>query len=289
MSSPSLLIIGCGDIGLSLADELKNDGARIIGVRRDPAALPASIVPLAADVTDRESLKVLNEPTDSVVITLTPGEFSDERYRRIFIEGLSHVLDRINEWPNRPHVYFVSSTSVYHQHDGEIVDEKSTTMPRSFSGRRLLEAEALLAASGLPYTVVRFGGIYGPGRYRLIEQVLAGDGCAAQPPLYTNRIHRDDCAGFLVHLLRRQWQGESLETLYLGVDNAAATLFDVKQWLAGQLGCTLAQAAGEHRRNSKRCVNYRMRTSGYTLRYPTFREGYEHVLEGWRIETQSAK
>ena len=280
MKARSLLIAGFGDIGAGLVDQL-NDSVDIYGLRRQVQRLPATVRPVAADVTDASSLAAI-KPVDSVVVTLTPGGFSDDNYRRVYVEGLRHLIAQIQQWPSAPLVVFVSSTSVYGQGAGEAVDENSPAEPTGFSGRRLREAEIQLAASGLPYIIVRFGGIYGPGRYRLIEQVRAGEGCPKKPPLYTNRIHRDDCVGFIAHLLQQYWAGELIESLYLAVDNESATLFEVKQWLASQLGCTLSVLVEAPRRNSKRCINTRLRASGYTLKYPTFRDGYAAVLNEWR-------
>jgi uncharacterized protein YbjT (DUF2867 family) len=73
---------------------------------------------------------------------------------------------------------------------------------RSFSGRCIRAGEQLLWDSGWPAVVVRFGGIYGPGRTRLIDSVRDGSATRpAGPPIFTNRIHRDDCARVLEHLL----------------------------------------------------------------------------------------
>jgi nucleoside-diphosphate-sugar epimerase len=143
-----------------------------------------------------------------------------------------------------------------------------------------LEAEQLLAASDIPYTVIRFAGIYGPGRRRLIEQVLAKQGCPKEPPLYTNRIHRDDCVGFLAHLISLDRQGVKLARLYLGVDSEPVSMWQVKQWLAEQLAIDPAAmtAAEQTRRGSKRCSNHRMLTSGYHLLYPSYRQGYGALL-----------
>lgn len=269
-----LLIVGCGDLGIHLAALLHKQGVEVWGLRREPSKLPAFIHRLAADVTSLNSLACLRDlHFDSAVISLTPGEFSDKRYRQIFVEGLANVLQVLNA----DQLIFVSSSSVYHQSDQQWVDEDSPTAPSSFSGKRLLEAEALLDGYASPSTVVRFAGIYGPGRRRLIEQVINGEG---SPAIYSNRIHRDDCVGFLAHLVLKQWAGVTLPACYLAVDSEPVLLSEVKIWLAGELGIdpTTLQAQSATRRGSKRCSNRRMLASGYQLRYPSFREGYQTVL-----------
>lgn len=275
------LIVGCGDIGIALAQLLLSEGCDVWGLRRDVSQLPDSIHTVSADVTDPASLGVLrNEAFDYVLVTLTPGDFTDEAYARVYVEGLGNLLAVLDRQSLRRLLY-VSSTSVYHQADGSWVDELSPAAAQSFSGRRLLEAEALLAASELPSTVIRFAGIYGPGRNRLIEQVRQGQGCPEQPVLFTNRIHRDDCVGFLAHLLRLQWQGQDLQSCYIGVDSEPVAMWELKQWLARQLGLDptelVAEAIG--RRSSKRCSNQRMLDSGYRLLYPGYRQGYGALLQ----------
>jgi nucleoside-diphosphate-sugar epimerase len=274
------LIVGCGDIGVALAKILLAEGCEVWGLRRDCTDLPDCIHGIAADVSRIDTLEPLRSLSfDFVLVTLTPGAFNDSAYQQVYVKGLRNLLAVLN--PEKlQRLFYVSSTSVYHQCDGDWVDEDSLVRPSSFSGRRLLEAEALLTSSGLATTVIRFAGIYGPGRNRLIEQVSNGQGCPESPPLYTNRIHRDDCVGFLAHLLRLQWQGQALQTCYIGVDNEPVTMWELKQWLAQQLGIATGQLLQESptRRNSKRCRNRRMLASGYRLLYQGYRQGYGALL-----------
>jgi nucleoside-diphosphate-sugar epimerase len=175
----------------------------------------------------------------------------------------------------RPRFLFVSSTSVYGQDKGEWVDEESTTNPNRFSGRLMLQGEGLVRDYSGESSAIRFGGIYGPGRHRLIELVRAGQSCQSDPLLYTNRIHRDDCVGALVHLLYL----DSLASIYVGVDSYPAPQCEIMGWLAQKLK---APAPNEIAGSSmgKQCRNRRLLETGYRLLYPTFREGYEAVLGG---------
>lgn len=285
MAKGQVLLVGCGDIGIPLGLQLKQQGFDVWGLRRNPEGLPAVISALAADVCEPASLAVLADHRfDYIVVTLTPADFSDEGYRRIFVEGLGNVMaavasDCVKRW------FFVSSTSVYHQGEGQWVDEDSDTSPDTFSGQRLLEAEALLAATTsssatTAATVVRFAGIYGPGRRRLISQVQNLQGCVQTPELMTNRIHRDDCVGFLEHLLLMDYRGQTPQSLYIGVDNEPVSMWTLKRWLAQQLDLDpdSLQPTAITRRNSKRCRNQQLHNSGYTLRYPSYREGYSELL-----------
>ena len=123
--------------------------------------------------------------------------------------------------------------------------------------------------------VVRFAGIYGPGRTRLIDRVRAGKPCAAEH--YTNRIHRDDCAGVLRHLMLL----EHPAPLYLGADHEPATQCEVTEWSAERLGLPPPVRTGtSSRRSGKRCRNARLVSSGYAFEHPSFREGYRAMLAG---------
>ena len=120
--------------------------------------------------------------------------------------------------------------------------------------------------------MVRFAGIYGPGRTRLIERVRAGDPCSAA---YANRIHRDDCAGVLRHLLRL----ERPLPLYLAADGEPATQCAVMTWMAERLGLPAPPSADAGDGNlGKRCRNARLAASGYEFEYPSFREGYGAII-----------
>jgi nucleoside-diphosphate-sugar epimerase len=277
----SVLIVGCGDVGLELARLLLARGWDVSGLRRHIDAVNAPIEWIQADITRAESLAVLRERNfDYVVVATSAGEFSQQRYQQVYVEGLQNVLAALLKSPKR--LILVSSTSVYHQQQGEWVDELSATQAAGFAGQAQLDAEALLLASHINSTVVRFAGIYGPGRNRLIQQVIAGEGCSLDPPLYSNRIHRDDAAGLIAYLLDQDCRGVKLESCYLGVDSCPAPLAEVKQWIAGQLGFTkdhLSCSQQNSRRTSKRCSNQRIRDLGYQLIYPDYRSGYLPLLE----------
>lgn len=277
-----VLIVGCGYVGITLGLELMREGHDVWGLRRREAALPRGIVPVVADVGLASSLAHLPVDLDCVFYMVSPGGSDDALYRAAYVEGLSNVLDALKRRPPR-RFFFVSSTAVYGQEDGEWVDEDSPTVPRHFSGRRLLEAEATLRRSGIRGTSVRFGGIYGPRRTRLIERVRAGRAVTLKSPeQWTNRIHRDDCAAVLMHLMKLSDPGEC----YLGVDCEPATEYAVLLWLAGVLGAPVPRRVSRRhpelrlRPGNKRCSNERLIATGYEFRFPTYREGYRAVLEG---------
>jgi len=276
-----VVIAGCGDVGIALAQQLLARGWQVYGVRRDPAQLPEGITPIAADLTQAAKPADWPAKVDYLVYCPAAGKRDAELYQKLYVEGLEHVLDWINTSGKRlSYLLQVSSTGVYAQADGGWVTENSRAEADSPTAVQLLAAEDVALRSGVPASVVRLGGIYGPGRNRLIEQVRGGLHVPEEPPQYTNRIHRDDAAGLLAHLLALADQRELLAPCYLGVDDDPATLFDVTSWLAEQLGTSLQQDGPRSTRSgSKRCSNELARESGWQPAYPSFREGYAELLK----------
>jgi nucleoside-diphosphate-sugar epimerase len=279
-----VFIAGCGYVGEVLGRELAEDSHDVWGLRRHPVPQPGAIRRITADLSVAKDLADLPPDLDFVFYMASAGGSDDARYRTAYVEGLSNLLAALASQGQRPaRVFFVSSTAVYAQQDGGWVDETSPTEPTHFSGRRLLEAEAILFAGPFPGTVMRFGGIYGPRRTQLLASVRAGSAVWCRSPrLWTNRIHRDDCAGALKHLMLHH----GAEKIYIGVDCEPAEQSTVQRWLAGVLGAPPPRGVGAGdpalrlARSNKRCRNDRLLASGYTFRYPTFREGYRAVIEG---------
>jgi nucleoside-diphosphate-sugar epimerase/uncharacterized iron-regulated protein len=293
-SRERVLIAGCGYVGTALGLALAAAGHEVFALRRRPEGVPAPLRPVAADLSRPESLRALPSGIDLVFYTAAAGGGGDDAYRIAYVDGVRHLLDALSARPPRRFL-FTSSTSVYAQSEGEWVDEESPTTPTHFSGQRLLEGEQLLAASGFDGVVVRLGGIYGPGRTRLIESVRSGRVRIRRGgSLFTNRIHRDDCAGALAHLSSLEKQ----EPIYLGVDHEPAEEAVVLRWLADRVGVPSPQdeidaekdegasAGADTRRprSNKRCRNARLLASGYRFRFPTFREGYDAVLRSMGIQ-----
>lgn len=290
----TVLIIGCGDIGTTLGRELLSEGHRVIGVRRQADALQGSgIEPLALDLNALEGADAQALPqADYVIYTVSADRFEESAYQAAYPDGLKRVLSVLEQHPTPPkRIFFVSSTSVYGQQEGEVVNEESPTESTSFSGKLMCEAEQALLNHPLPGTVVRFSGIYGPGRDRLIHQAAEGRIAPVTPMIYSNRIHRDDCTGILAHLIRCQEQGQSISNLYLGSDCEPVTMHNVMAWLATQLNVASTENMQSplRRRASKRCDNRRIRETGYEFRYPSYKEGYAQVLkEGGFLTPQKA-
>lgn len=168
-----VLFIGCGDLGQRAARRLLARGDAVYALRRHPPAHDSSGIHwLQGDITCPDGLPALPAGITRVIHVATAGARDPAAYRGVFVDGLNHVLDALDT--NRvERIVFVSSSAVYGEHHGDWVDEDTPTAPQGFNGRILLEAEATLAARAIPHTTLRFAGLYGPGRFQLLERLRA--------------------------------------------------------------------------------------------------------------------
>ena len=285
LSKEQVLIVGCGDIGRRLAECLSREKYAVTGLRRTLTTDLPYLHYQACDVTDTAQLaSVLKQNFSVIVITMTPSERSDAGYETAYVQTCQSLVDTLNAQSLEPRLLvFISSSAVYAQMDGGWVDENSLTEPGNFSGKRLLEAEAIIRDSRYRNTILRFSGIYGRDRNRLIEQVRQGNASASIH--FTNRIHADDCARTINHLIELNRSGKNVDPIYLASDNAPAPMVEVVSWLAEQMGIEnfLSETAANERGN-KRCSNQRLLDSGFVFHYSTYRDGYKKVLAEYLIK-----
>lgn len=274
-----VLIAGYGYIGQALAQLLLTDGFEVHAVRRRWLADPEpGIIPHAIDLTDGRALANLPR-VDYVVYAAAPNAFHDEAYRQAYVEGLAQVIACIQP---RQRLILTSSTGIYGLGSGNWVDEDTPISAEGgFAARRLLESEQLLAKANFSTVALRLGGIYGPGRAVLLDSVRNGTARLMPedaPPVWTNRIHRDDAARGIRHLLTLP----APRPVYIGVDDEPATRNDVLRFAAKLLGKQLPPIADQYaapERGNRRCRNQRLRDSGFVFKYPSFREGFTALAQ----------
>jgi nucleoside-diphosphate-sugar epimerase len=277
----SLFIVGCGDLGARVGHLLQEQQWTVGGCRRNPD--PAvGFEQIAADFSAPGSLDFLQRARpDFVLATFSPTSMDTQGYQRGFSEAAANLVNGLGE--HRPRLLIIaSSTRVYAETTGAWVDETSELSSTDERARAIVNAEQRFLLSDHNATIVRFGGLYGAPNSRLISRVARGDIAPPEPVRYTNRMHRDDCAGFIVHLLHMNLQGRELAPIYNGVDSSPAPAHEVESWLARSLGCeqlpvnapAVARPAGH-----KRCSNALLRATGYELLYPDYQAGYSQLLE----------
>ena len=278
-----VLIAGCGDVGNALANRLLAGGCEVWGVRRRVNLLASGVTPWRIDLQNANTFGSPPAAFDYLFYTASADRRDEEHYRSIYVHALRDLLSALRTagCPLR-RVFFTSSTAVYGQSRGQWVDERSTTAPSGFNGRVLLEAESVVRDGAESGITVRLSGIYGPGRTRLVRKVW--DGQAKANGSWTNRIHVEDCAGALHHLMRLR----DPSNLYLGSDDEPAITADVVRWLSAELDVAEPPVEQVLRLN-KRCRNDRLCDSGYRFQYPTFRDGYRDIVRDFLAEQRATR
>ncbi|MEY3204989.1 MAG: hypothetical protein RLZZ21_1320 [Planctomycetota bacterium] len=198
------LVVGCGYLGERVARRWVGEGARVLGVTRREARArelaAAGIEPIMADVTDAGATRWLEElpPLDTVFWAVGFDRAAGRTHRDVHVGGFGRLLDalaRNGAESVRPRVILSSSTGVWGDEAGGMVDEQTPPNPGREAGAVLVEAEQLLRGHPAgPGVALRFAGLYGPGRLPRLDDLRAGRPIAADPDTWLNLIHVDDAA-----------------------------------------------------------------------------------------------
>lgn len=273
-----ILIVGCGDLGSAIATRLQQNH-EVIGLRLSSLQLPLGIQTIQADVTKSKTLTALeNLNPNFIIYCVAASAQTDENYQAIYVDGLKNVLTTQLANQQLQHVFFVSSTRIYGKNTEDTLDENILAVPADFGGERLLEAEMLLKGLPCKTTTMRLSGIYGEGRLYLVN--MANDLTRwPKENRWSNRIHRDDAAGFIAFLVQQASRNHEVSDCYIVTDDMPTQQYEVLAWLAKQQGIDTSNIKAPIAQGGKRLSNLRLRTTGFQLQYPNYQAGYRSVLQ----------
>ncbi|WP_164101692.1 NAD-dependent epimerase/dehydratase family protein [Candidatus Laterigemmans baculatus] len=222
-AAKSALIFGCGYLGIRVARKLICEGWRVAALTRSAdrarALAAEGIDPQLGDWNDRRALSGLHATARTathVLVSVGYDPRSKKSRHEVYVEGLRGALEVISP---ASRVCYVSSTGVFHQHDGRWVDECSPCHPASEGGAAHLRAEELLRRVRPPQSraatvVLRMAGLYGPGRVPRLAMIRRGEPIATASEGFLNLIHIDDAAECVL----RAWAHPAPAPLYLIAD-----------------------------------------------------------------------
>lgn len=272
-----VLIAGCGYVGCALAEALLPHH-RVWAIRRDVSKLPTGVRPLARDMGQPFELPA-DVRFEWVFYTAAASEFTPQAFATAYVDGPRHLVAALRAGGHAPkRLFYTSSTGVYAQHQGETVNEQSPAVSADFTGKAVLAGESGVLGCGWPATAVRYAGIYGPGRAALLHDLKAGRAGLIAQPTYANLIHRDDCVGVLLHLMRLP----SAPDVVVACDPYPTDRNDLVRWLAAELGMAAhalpTQALPPMARGRKRCDSTWLQHSGYRFHHPSYQDGYRALM-----------
>lgn len=203
-------ILGCGWLGLPLAEAFISEGWAVKGSTTSPdkfvvlhdSGIDPHVIYVNADSVDGD-VKAFLEGSEILIVDIPPKLRAAQS--ESFIDRIKTLVPHI-EAVGIGKLIFISSTSVYAD-DNSIVTEETPPNPVTESGRQLVEAEKLLQDNPhFQTTVVRFGGLLGYDRHPVKH--LAGKENLENPDAPINLIHRDDCIGIIMKIIEKEVWGE---------------------------------------------------------------------------------
>jgi nucleoside-diphosphate-sugar epimerase len=284
----SILIAGCGFVGLPLARNFVNAGWETHAITRSESSAERlrteSFHVCSLDIRDGNAVRQLARHSfDVVVHCASSGRGNASDYEAVFFEGAKNLLKSLEYG----RFIFTSSTSVYAQTDGSWVDETSQAEPTRGTSRVLRKTEELVVATG--GIVARLAGLYGPGRCVPLQKLLngkaiiEGDGSRRM-----NLLHQSDAAAALQFLAQSKTPG-----IYNAVDNLPVTQIDWYRYVCDLLNRPLPPTGSpdlDRKRGwtNKRVSNQKLRALGWEPIYATFKQGVQMLVESERNESNPA-
>ncbi len=291
---PHLICFGCGYSAQALARRMIREGWRVSGTCRLPEhqnpLIAAGIEPLLFDGARplADAPRLLGEATD-LLVSVPPGAAGDP--------VLAHHADDIAEATNLRWIGYLSTTGVYGDTGGAVVDETSPLNPTGERGQRRVTAERgwldLLNGHARPVHIFRLAGIYGPGR-SVFDQIRAGQARRIDKPGHVfSRIHVDD----IVCVLRASMARLDPGRVYNVCDDEPAEPAAVIEYACRLLGvepppvvpfdeavAEMTPMARSFWRDHRRVDNSRIKHElGIMLTCPDYRAGLARILEVERV------
>lgn len=278
------LIVGCGDIGRRVAQQLITNGTPVTGIARNAVPLHTSGIPAqTADLDEDSSLVGLRVDSADLYLFSPPPPKGKTDPR------MARLLNAItNQQPRK--IVYISTPSVYGDCGGEWIDESQTIAPLSDRGHRRADAEQQLqqwcATRNTPLVILRVPGIYGPGRLPIQRLLNRTPMVRREESPYTNRIHADDLANIAITAMQSDASG-----VFHASDGQPSKMTDYFDHCAEALHLqappkiTLAEAQQQlspgllgYLKESKRLKNDRLKLLGITLQYPNLKVGLIHCV-----------
>jgi len=285
-----VLIIGCGDIGIRVAKIWKKATKSVFAVARSESSIDSfrqqHIHACQSDLDDAQSLRSLPSK-QALLYYFAPPPAKGHVDTRI-----ANFLSSLEKEDLPAHLLYISTSGVYGDQKGELINEDTPVNPSADRAKRRYNAEQQLRTwskqTSVPVTILRVGGIYGPGRLplqRLKDQIpMLHEELSPQ----TNRIHADDLAQVCVAAAAEKAEGE----IYNVSDGTNSNMTEYFNTIADFCGLqrpplvdwdeaekTISQGMLSYLKESRKMDNSKMINElEIELIYPSLKEGLKSCL-----------
>ncbi|WP_088240046.1 SDR family oxidoreductase [Calothrix rhizosoleniae] len=269
----NITIIGCGYVGYALAKYWQDRMSLMITattttIERIPELQAVSHKVVVVKGDDSAGLKSILKDQDVAILSIGSKKFTP--YEETYLQTAKNLVPVLQDNSTLKQLIYTSSSSIYGNQDGVVVDEQTPPNPTSSTGKVLRETEEVLMTASnerLRVCILRLGGIYGPGRELVkIYSRVAGKtrpGNGQQP---ANWIHLDDIVGG-IELARHQ----HLQGIYNLVDDANLTNREVIDRVCEQHNLPKViwdSSQSSQRQYNANISNQKIKDAGYKLLHP---------------------
>lgn len=282
-----IVVLGCGYVGTAFALQAQAHGHAVVGVVRSVESRDRlralGVTALACDL-QADDWSALPVVVDVVVYAASTGGAGADAYAQTYDAGVRRAL----AWTRTVgagHFIFTSSTGVYRQDDGALVNEASPVGGTTTADAILAGERAVLSSGLARATVLRFGGLYGPGRHYLLDQLRRGENViGGRVDHFVNYLHREDAAGAILATVEGAAPGARV---YNVTDGQPVTKAELAVWLSSQLGLPApvfdaAAPAGPRMRRTGQVQPSRIVDSGAIRRELAWTPRFPGVFDGFR-------
>ena len=283
-----IVIFGCGYIGARLAASCQLLGWEVTALTRNVETAQTlhakGIKTIVADLKNKDWHQKITPDQNYVVDCVGAAAPTLEGYEASYRLGMQSILHWLEGGDEKVDAFlFTSSTSVYPQTDGSLVTEDSGNNGVSPRGEILLDAEKLCLHGNRERIsksfVLRFAGLYGPGRHLLLNKVREGQQINGVSHRILNLLHQEDAVSSILSCL--QSKNIPTGTIFNVSDGRHASRGEIVDWLARELqvehpGFDQKDVPGLPNRkidNSKI-----MESLSWAPRFPGFESGYQDLL-----------
>lgn len=292
-----LVIFGCGYVGSAVAKAAVAAGVHVEALTRNAEkAVTLRSLGLAkvvvAELSSGDWHGQIDGGADFVVNCVSSGGGGPDGYRQSYVNGMASIL----AWAAQGGepigtMLYTSSTAVYPQGGGAVVEESAPAEGATPNGKIIRESEILLekvsAGACERWFILRLAGIYGPGRHHLLNQLREGVTELGGSGIHRlNLIHRDDIVSAMLACLAAP---ETIGSQIFNVaDTAPAAREEVVRWLAGQLkrpmptfdGVPGTRRGGEPMPDRVIASDKIQRVLNWRPQYEDYRAGFGAILGG---------
>lgn len=264
-----LVCAGVGQLNRRVAHLWQAEGGTVMGLRRRE---PDSDLPFPQVSIDLSATPWPDLGADQIVVALSASHRSEAAYQQAYLHPVQRLVESIQSWRAPPkRVVVVSSTRVYGLNDATVINDNDLAQTDDPYGQILLAMEACLKGLSCEHAVVRLSGLYGPGRDWLKRMALNATPETVTQNKWTNRIHIDDAAAAIVHVLKLP----KVNDHYIVSDTEPMPLIEMLNYFRRNEDLENLDAS-EPPLAGKRLIPSALSASGFQWQFPhAFSGGYE--------------